>query len=60
MKEKYLNKDIKGASSKIKYGKKNDKVYIIGRQNEMILVSHNNGRNFFVKENDLSDELLPL
>lgn len=48
----YLNKDIKGASSRILYGKKGDKIYIIDRRNEMILVVNDAGSKFYIKESD--------
>lgn len=60
MKHKFLTQDIKGAMSKSTYGKKNDKVFIIGRQSEMILVQDTKGNKYFVNEKFLSDVLLSL
>jgi hypothetical protein len=57
MKFKYLTQDIKGAMSKNIYAKKNEKVLIIGRQSEMILVINDKGNKFFVNEKYLSNEL---
>jgi hypothetical protein len=60
MKCKYLIKDIKGAMSRILYGKKNEMVYIVSRNIDMVLVMNINGETFFVNEKLLSDVLLPL
>jgi hypothetical protein len=60
MKCKYLIQDIKGAMSRILYGKKNEMVYIVSRNIDMVLVMNINGETFFVNEKLLSDVLLPL
>jgi hypothetical protein len=54
----YLNSDVKGAYSKIDYGQQGDKIAIIGRQNEMIKVLHEEGRVFFIKEDLISIDFI--
>jgi hypothetical protein len=50
----YLKNDIIGSCSMKIYGKKNDRIFIIKHQQEMILVQHTNGTKFFIKESDYS------
>jgi len=54
----YIKEDIKGASSKKEYAKKNDKVYVIGHTINMVLVSDFSGNKFWVNKNKLSNEKL--
>jgi uncharacterized protein YgiM (DUF1202 family) len=54
----YLKEDIKGASSKKDYVKKGDKVYVIGHNINMVLVSDFSGNKFWVNKNKLSNEKL--
>ena len=56
MKPAYLKEDIKGGFSKKLYGNKNDQVYIIGRQAEMILVLGKDGNKFFVNQSKITYE----
>ena len=51
----YLKEDIIGASSRITYGLKGDKVNIIRKDYNMYFVENNNIR-FFVKHEKLSEE----
>lgn len=52
----YLTEDIIGAASKKVYGKKNDKVYIIKRQDDnMCVVINEKGDKFFARHNQLSN-----
>lgn len=48
----YLNKEIKGSCSKKIYGKKNDRIFIVKNQQEMLLVQNEKGEKFFIKESD--------
>jgi len=50
----YLIKDYKGAASKIQYGLKGDKVFIIKNEINMVLVLSENGHQFWVNQNELS------
>jgi hypothetical protein len=52
---KYLNKDIKGAYSKKVYGKKNERVYVVKNEVDMLLVMSESGNKFYITQNDLSD-----
>ena len=54
----YIKEDVKGASSKKEYGKKGDKVYVIGHTINMVLVSDFSGNKFWVNKNILSNEKL--
>lgn len=51
----YLKEDIIGASSRITYGLKGDKVIIIRKELDMYFIENNNLR-FFVKHEKLSEE----
>ena len=51
----YLKEDIIGASSRITYGLKGDKVNIIRKEIDMYFIENNNLR-FFVKHEKLSEE----
>lgn len=50
----YLLSDVIGSYSKITYGLQGDRIAIIGRQDEMIKVLHENGHIFFIKEHLIS------
>jgi hypothetical protein len=50
----YLKHDVIGSCSKKVYGKKNDRIHILKNNHEMILVQHENGSKFFIKESDYS------
>jgi len=52
----YLKEDVQGAASKKDYGKKGDKVYVIGHNINMVLVSDFSGNKFWVNKNKLSNE----
>lgn len=52
---KYLNKDIKGAYSKKFYGRKNDRVYVVKNEVDMLLVMSETGNKFYITNKDLSD-----
>lgn len=54
----YLIKDYKGAASKIKYGLKGDKVFIIKNEINMVLVLSENGYQFWINQSDLSSTLI--
>ena len=54
----YLKEDCKGSLSKIQNGKKGDKVYVIGHNTNMVLVSDFSGNKFWVNKNKLSNEKL--
>ena len=54
----YIKEDVKGAASKKEYGKKGDKVYVIGHAINMVLVSDFSGNKFWVNKNKLSNEKL--
>lgn len=50
----YLTKEIVGKSSRICYGVIGDKVFIINRNHEMILVCNQKNVKFYIKEGDYS------
>ena len=54
----YIKEDVKGAATKKIYGKKGDKVYVIGHTINMVLVSDFSGNKFWVNKNKLSNEKL--
>ena len=54
----YLLSDVIGSYSKIPYGLQGDKIAIIGRQDEMIKVLHEDGQVFFVKEHLISIDFI--
>ena len=65
----YLKSNIRGAASKISYGKEGDRVCVIENIVEMILVMNERGEKFHVRAEDISstpilkkqdDELLPM